>query len=158
RVRQRLMQKPLLESLEDRSLPSLFAPVVYDVPDGPRGLAVGDLRGNGRLDIVTNVSVQLGNGDGTFQPAVNLATGGSFVTLGRLRPGGPLDVVATNPNPGGSGTVSVLLGNGDGTFRPAVRYGVGEGESPVAVAVGDFTGRGIPDLVTANVGDEYHPD
>src|SRR6516165_9295778 len=77
RVQQRLMHKPLLESLEDRTLPSLVAPVVYNTGQGPQGVAVGDLRGNGRLDIVTanqtsaSVSVLLGNGDGTFQPAVN---------------------------------------------------------------------------------------
>jgi hypothetical protein len=154
------MPKPWLESLEDRTLPSFIAPVVYDTGFQPQGLAVGDLRGNGRLDIVTanvrgpSVSVLLGNGDRTFQPAVDFATGGpdtQFVTLGQLRPGGPLDVITTNPDvQSDNGTVSVLLGNGDGTFRPAVRYSVGPLEHPIAVAVGDFTGRGIPDLVTVN--------
>ena len=77
RVQQRLMHKPLLETLEGRTLLSLVAPVVYNTGQGPQGVAVGDLRGNGRLDIVTanqtsaSVSVLLGNGDGTFQPAVN---------------------------------------------------------------------------------------
>ena len=76
RVQQRLMHKPLLESLEDRTLLSLVAPVVYNTGQGPVGIAVGDLPGNGHLDVVTanssaSVSVLLGNGDGTFQPAVN---------------------------------------------------------------------------------------
>ncbi len=108
---------------------------------------MGDLRGNGRLDIVTantsapsSVSVLLGNGNGTFQPAVDYATGGSdtqFVALGKLGRGGTLDIITANR---GSDTVSVLLGNGDGTFQPAVQYSVGLNERPIAVAVGDFTG------------------
>jgi hypothetical protein len=141
------MQKPLLESLEDRTLPSLFAPVVYDARGG--GLAVGDLRGNGRFDIVTGGSVLLGNGDGSFQPAVDFATASGFVTLANLRPGGPLDVITI-----GSSTVNVLLGNGDGTFRPAVQYTADPQASPISVAAGDLTGRGIPDLVTVNVNDD----
>jgi len=172
-VRQRRMHKPLLESLEERNLPSLFAPVVYGIGQSPEGLAVGDLRGNGRLDLVTanegngSVSVLLGNGDRTFQPAVRYATGGTesvSVALARLRPGGPLDVVTANSNinrvgvSDGNGTVSVLLGNGNGTFRAGVQYSVGHGEGPVAVAVGDFAGRGIADLVTLNVGVDVNPD
>jgi hypothetical protein len=148
------MRKPLLETLEDRTLPSLVAPVVFDTAQGPQGLAVGDLRANGHLDIVTagtSVSVLLGNGNGTFQSAVNYATGGGnaqFVALAQLQAGGPLGIVTTNP---ANDRVSVLLGNGDGTFRPAVQYSVGTNERPISVAVGDFTGDGNPDLVTADV-------
>src|SRR6516165_12291067 len=109
RVQQRLIHKPLLEPLEHRSLLSLVAPVVYNTGQGPQGVAVGDLRGNGRLDIVTanqtsaSVSVLLGNGDGTFQPAVDYATGGigtQFVALGQLGSRGPLDVITANTGSG----------------------------------------------------------
>jgi hypothetical protein len=70
------------------------------------------------------------------------------VALGHLGRSGPLDVVTANP---GSDTVSVLLGNGDGTFQPAVQYSVGLHERPIAVAVGDFTGDGVPDLLTVDI-------
>ena len=41
--------------------------------------------------------------------------------------------------------VSVLLGKGDGTFQAARSFGVGT--NPYSVAVGDFNGDGMPDLV-----------
>ncbi len=46
------------------------------------------------------------------------------------------------------GTVSILLGNGDGTFQPPASYTVGD--SPVAIAAGDFGGDGRLDLAVAN--------
>src|SRR6516164_3302255 len=93
--------RPLaLEPLEKRDLPSFIAPALYDTGHSPQGVAVGDLRGDGRRDVVTAtgtaVSVLLGNGDGTFRPAVEFSTAGTnsqAVALARLRPGGPLDIV-----------------------------------------------------------------
>ena len=72
----RLPPRLALEHLEGRDLPSFIAPALYDTGRGPYGLAVGDLRGNGRFDVVTanafgtSVSVLLGNGDGSFRTAV----------------------------------------------------------------------------------------
>jgi hypothetical protein len=149
-----------VETLEKRDLPSFLGSALYDTDQGPFGVAVGDLRGDGHLDIVTGngthntVSVLLGNGDRSFQRPVNYATGGlgyESVTLAQLRPGGPTDIISAS-NDFDFGTLSVLLGVGDGTFRRAVQYSVGVGEIPVAAAVGDFTGDGILDIVTADDG------
>src|SRR6516165_5470740 len=107
RVQQRLIHKPLLEPLEHRSLLSLVAPVVYNTGQGPQGVAVGDLRGNGRLDIVTanqtsaSVSVLLGNGDGIPDLVTVNVKNTKYIHIF---------------------TYSLLAGNGDGTFKTAVTH------------------------------------
>jgi hypothetical protein len=55
-------------------------------------------------------------------------------------------VVLTN----GLDVINILLGNGDGTFQPATT--LPDTNAPIAVAVGDFNGDGIPDIAAANIG------
>src|SRR5207247_10448203 len=88
-----------------------------------------------------------GNGDGTFQPALNYASAaGAFsVAVGDFNDDQKPDLAVANWS---SGNVSVLLGNGDGTFQAAVNYGAGT--QPYSVAVGDFNCDGKPDLAVAN--------
>ena len=57
----------------------------------------------------------LGNGDGTFQPAVRYTLGGfgaTSVALADVNGDGKLDLLVATGS-----AVGVLLGNGDGTFR-----------------------------------------
>jgi hypothetical protein len=131
---------------------------ILEVGMFPRGIAVGDLRGNGRQDLVVPslnsgaVSVLLGNGDGTFEPARTVSSG--------LANAEPIDVAFADVNGDGqqdlvladsySNDVSILLGNGDGTFQPGRLYGTGF--TPAGVAVGDFNGDGRPDVATADAG------
>jgi FG-GAP-like repeat/Abnormal spindle-like microcephaly-assoc'd, ASPM-SPD-2-Hydin len=123
---------------------------VNSLSPNPWGDTVADLNHDGKLDIVvTNcgltfqISVMLGNGDGTFQPAVNylLPNCSDVPAVGDFNGDGNPDLAVAN----GNGSVSVLLGNGDGTFQPAVSYPTqlyAQG-----VQVGDFNNDGKLDLV-----------
>jgi len=147
-----------------------------------RWIAVGDFNGDGKDDLViadgtgannqespgagqggSEITVLLGNGNGTFGPAVHYAApptpdpggdglgGGDIlnpedVTVAALVPGGPLDVIESLYDH----SIDVFMGNGDGTFQPAVGYTTGE--YPRDVQVADLTGNGIPDLIVDNVG------
>src|SRR5439155_1077953 len=136
------------------------APLIFTAGRSPFSVAVGDFNGDGRLDLVTanissnDVSVLLGNGDGSFQPARNFATGGTqpvSVVVGDFNGDGVLDLAVVNSS---SNTVSVLLGNGDGTFQAPLT--VAAGTNPVSVAVGDFNGDGAVDLAVTNVGLDFN--
>ncbi len=124
------------------------------IPAGsdPVAAVAGDFTGDGHLDLAVadsgsnTVSVLLGNGDGTFLPAVTYAVGSEPFAIagGDFTGDGRQDLVVSD----GDG-IQMLLGNGDGTFQPATTVAAGiEG----ALAAGDFTGDGQLDLVVAGQG------
>jgi uncharacterized repeat protein (TIGR01451 family) len=120
---------------------------------GPVDIAAGDVNGDGKMDLVTsngltaNVSVLLGNGDGTFQAAVTHAAGTNpaGIAIGEVTGDAFLDIVVANS---GSNNLSVLAGDGNGGFAAPVNYAVGT--DPRDIALAHLNGDGRLDVVVAN--------
>lgn len=141
----------------DGTLKQAFSYPVGNPLNSPTSVAISDFNGDGRADLVVanpselssqvgqfgnNVSILLGNGDGSFQVAVNYKAGANpyFVTVADFNGDGKSDFAVVGAN------ISVFLGNGDGTFHSPVNYIVGIGAR--TIAVGDFNGDGKTDLAT----------
>jgi hypothetical protein len=151
---------PFAMSNDAEATVSFKSPEIYPTGRTPMAVAVGDFNADGVPDLAVanagnpqigddgNISILLGNGDGSFQSADNVVAGKNpfFVAVGDFNGDNRLDLVVAN---NGSGNVSVLLGNGDGTFRTHVDYAIGTG--PDSIAVGDLNGDQKRDLaVTAH--------
>jgi hypothetical protein len=120
-------------------------------------VSVADVNGDGKADLVFletsstegsgSVDVLLGNGDGTFQPAIiyNTSKPTSFA-IGDFNGNGIPDLIIASS---WSGTVSIALGNGDGTFNGSSIYTYPSGEEPEGIAVADFNGDGKEDFAVA---------
>ncbi len=152
----------------------LFLPAVVYPSAGVFGtsVAVADLNHDGKPDLVVangyngsipgngGVGVLLGNGNGTFQPAITYDSGGpgafgNSVAIADVTGDGKLDLVVVDScNDGfcnGGNWVAVLKGNGDGTFRKALKHRSAGASWQAKVA--DVNGDGIPDLLVDFNGD-----
>jgi FG-GAP-like repeat len=133
-------------------------------------VAVADVNGDGKPDLLVangcnsncsegTVGMLVGNGDGTFLPAVTYSSGGKFarsIAVADVNGDRKLDLLVANYcviestcSGGGPGAVDVLLGNGDGTFQPAATYSSGADDAN-SIAVADINGDGNPDLLVIN--------
>ena len=132
---------------------TLQVALTYPAGTIPYFVALGDFNHDGKLDAAvgnrggfgtSQVSVLLGNGDGSFQGPVSYGPFQDAVSLAiadftRDR---KLDIVV-----GDSAAGTLMLGKGVGTFRKANPIGVSD---PLAFAVGDFNGDHERDLVAAS--------
>ncbi len=139
-------------SAAPRAGPSFAAAKSYRTGDGPDSVAVADLNGDGKRDLVTanydpsTVSVLLNRGAGRFAAKHDYATGKNpylgTPAADDLNGDGKPDIVTGN-----FGSVSVLLNRGDGSFEPKRDYAKTGGGS---LAIADLNGDGKPDVATAS--------
>ncbi len=149
------------ERLEDRTLLALnFLPRELGVGLAPTAIAVGDFNNDSAIDLAVtnsganNVSVLLGNGDGTFRTTPNVPVGQSpsAILANDFNGDGRTDLVVANAE---SNNISVLRGRGDGTFSSAASFlTIG---SPISIAAGDFNLDDKLDLAVAIGAGENRP-
>ena len=127
------------------------SPSFFPVGLSPSEIAIADFDGGGALDVAVvnrfsnNLSVLLGQGDGTFATHVIYGTEStpSGVAVGDVDGDGLLDLVTANESSPGS--ISYLAGIGDGTFQPAVEYALRH--TALDVALADANGDGRLDVI-----------
>ena len=143
---------------------TFLPPTAFAAGSGPVALVTGDFNGDQRADLAVayagdtyiygsgpggGVAILLGNGDGTFQPAVSYAVGTIVLSIvaGDFDGDGTLDLATGNIESHG---VSILLNRGDGTFlTPSLA--LSEDERTIESA--DFNGDGRLDLALVSTGE-----
>jgi hypothetical protein len=150
--------------------PTFGAAVTLAVGTSPFGIALADLNGNGKLDIITanfndsSISVLMNTTapfatTASFRPQQTFAVGvhPQGITTADFNADGLPDIAVTAAGTGtGPGTVSILVntttvGVLTPTFAPQQTFAVGN--TPVFAVAADLNGDGRPDLVVSNNAD-----
>ena len=131
------------------------AQTTYTVGDRPQTVALGDLNGDGRLDLIVatyygqTLDVLMNQGSGTFGPRVSYSTGFRMTAaeVGDVNGDGKLDIVVSNAGTATSAgaSLSVFVNQGAGTFGAGVNYATAGNLGSLALA--DFNGDGKVDAM-----------
>lgn len=133
----------------------------YSTSVAPRGIAIGDVNGDSKPDLITingaasssansTISIILDSSN-LFSSSTSFAIPGTpeAVAVGDFNGDHILDLaVVEYGTSNGSQNLLIFMGNGDGTFAAPVSYSAGANAD--ALAVGDFNGDGHPDLAVVN--------
>jgi hypothetical protein len=124
-------------------------------------LTQGDFNSDGKPDLIlgggaasADITLRLGNGDGTFQAPKVIgradSSNGSIseITAVDLNRDGKLDLVVLY----GGTSFQVFYGNGDGTFGAPVTFYTDHSVTTAAAA--DFNGDGLPDIALGDAANE----
>jgi hypothetical protein len=147
-------------------------PLSFTAPESPLAMHVADFDGDGHADVLVangyegiqepDLSLFLGNGDGTLRPEIRLSAGAVNIfpygwtapmglASGDLDGDGRRDIVVAMSGldtPGGAGAVRVFHGQGGGLFGPPIT--VADTVSSAGVTVADLDGDGAGEIVVAD--------
>jgi hypothetical protein len=126
----------------------------------PYGLIATDLNGDGKLDLIAansppigngSISALLGNGNGTFQSAINTTVGTRprYFAAGDFNRDGKQDLALTQTF--ADNNLRILLGNGSGGFSSQATLSMGAEAAPRGVASIDFNLDGYLDLAVSSL-------
>lgn len=133
----------------------------YETGNNPFALDLGDVNGDGALDIVVSAytsaeyAVLLNRGDGSMLPPTLMPAGIAprDIRLHDTDFDADLDLLICDQ---AGGEVRVFTNDGTGTFELTQR--VGAGVEPYALAIGDLDLDGFEDIVTLNQAHTYEED